>query len=171
MPRPRSLQRSQRDQDDETFWSRETPIRRQGPPTLDTGEPVPDESEASLRMIKEPIMQPIGPEQLIAEVKGIYAGLIMVEAKCVEEGNRQYHAALDADGNQKALDNRQWQALIALHRTLLHEHHDFFLAIQHPAVSPALKKLAHKYAMLSGMRSSGFRRASSEPMLTTTICN
>lgn len=96
-------------------------------------------------------MQPISPEQLIAEVKGIYAGLIMVEAKCVDVDNRQHQAALDADGNQKALDNRQWQALIALHRTLLHEHHDFFLASQHPAASPALKKLAQKYAMPARM--------------------
>jgi hypothetical protein len=41
--------------------------------------------------------------------------------------------------------------LIALHRTLLHEHHDFFLASQHPSASPSLKKLAHKYAMPARM--------------------
>jgi len=43
------------------------------------------------------------------------------------------------------------QALIALHRTLLHEHHDFFLASQHPSASPSLKKLAQKYAMPARM--------------------
>jgi hypothetical protein len=41
--------------------------------------------------------------------------------------------------------------LIALHRTLLHEHHDFFLASQHPPASPALRGLADKYAMPARM--------------------
>src|SRR5450432_4222923 len=49
------------------------------------------------------------------------------------------------------LSNEQWQALIALHRTLLHEHHDFFLASQHPSASAALRKLATKYAMPARM--------------------
>ncbi|KAL2018448.1 hypothetical protein VTK56DRAFT_804 [Thermocarpiscus australiensis] len=49
------------------------------------------------------------------------------------------------------LNNDQWQALIALHRTLLHEHHDFFLASQHPSASPALRRLAAKYAMPARM--------------------
>jgi hypothetical protein len=49
------------------------------------------------------------------------------------------------------LSDEQWQALIALHRTLLHEHHDFFLASQHPSSSPALRKLATKYAMPARM--------------------
>ena len=31
--------------------------------------------------------------------------------------------------------------------TLLHEHHDFFLASQHPSASSALSKLAAKYSM------------------------
>ncbi|KAK4170762.1 hypothetical protein QBC36DRAFT_200754, partial [Triangularia setosa] len=35
--------------------------------------------------------------------------------------------------------NDQWQALVALYRTLLHKHHDFFLASQQPSASPALK--------------------------------
>ncbi|PGH16873.1 hypothetical protein AJ79_01517 [Helicocarpus griseus UAMH5409] len=43
------------------------------------------------------------------------------------------------------------QVLIELHRTLLHEHHDFFLASQHPSASPALRKLATKYAMPARM--------------------
>jgi hypothetical protein len=37
--------------------------------------------------------------------------------------------------------------LIALHRTLLHEHHDFFLASQHPRASPAVRRLLAKYDM------------------------
>lgn len=38
-------------------------------------------------MIKEPETRPISQEQLIAEVKGIYAGLVIVEAKCIEVDN------------------------------------------------------------------------------------
>ena len=82
----------------------------------------------------------------MAEVKGIYAGLVMVESKCIEVANNQ----MQTDPANKP-SNDQWQALIALHRTLLHEHHDFFLASQHPSASPALQRLAAKYAMPARM--------------------
>jgi len=98
-------------------------------------------------MIKQPETRPISQEQLVAEVKGIYAGLIMVETKCIEVDNAQN---AQTDPNNK-LSNEQWQALIALHRTLLHEHHDFFLASQHPSAAPALRRLATKYAMPARM--------------------
>jgi hypothetical protein len=98
-------------------------------------------------MVKEPETRPISQDQLINEVKGIYAGLVMVESKCIEVDNAQ-SSNTDAD---HTLSNEQWQALIALHRTLLHEHHDFFLASQHPSASPALKRLAAKYAMPARM--------------------
>jgi hypothetical protein len=42
-----------------------------------------------------------------------------------------------------------------IHRTLLHEHHNFFLASQHPSVTPALDVLATKYAMPARMWSHG----------------
>ena len=45
----------------------------------------------------------------------------------------------------------QWQALIALHRTLLYEHHDFLMATQHPLATPALRNLAQKYSMPARM--------------------
>ncbi|PVH70137.1 hypothetical protein DL98DRAFT_578007 [Cadophora sp. DSE1049] len=101
------------------------------------------------------IMQPetrlISQEQLVAEVKGIYAGLVMVEAKCIEVDNKQATLAQADPTSQPKLNNEQWQALIALHRTLLYEHHDFFLASQHPSASPALRRLASKYAMPARM--------------------
>ncbi|KAF8253787.1 hypothetical protein K440DRAFT_656956 [Wilcoxina mikolae CBS 423.85] len=81
----------------------------------------PHESEERLRMVRQPETRPISPEQLICEVKGIYAGLIMVEAKCCEVDAKQHQAALEMDGRQPTLNIEQWQALIALHRTLLHE--------------------------------------------------
>jgi hypothetical protein len=71
----------------------------------------------------------------------------MVESKCIEVDNAQN---LQKDSPQK-LNNEQWQALIALHRTLLHEHHDFFLASQHPSASLALQRLASKYSMPARM--------------------
>ena len=95
-------------------------------------------------MLLQPETRPITQEQLVNEVKGIYAGLVMVEKKCVEIDQQQ------ASTTNK-LSNEQWQALIALHRTLLHEHHDFFLASQHPSSSPALRRLATKYAMPARM--------------------
>ncbi|KAH8750227.1 hypothetical protein F5883DRAFT_435262 [Diaporthe sp. PMI_573] len=91
-------------------------------------------------MIRQPDTRPISREQLVAEVKGIYAGLVIVESKCIEVDSSQ---SAQNDSNPK-LNNEQWQALIALHRTLLHEHHDFFLA-SHPSASPALRRLASKY--------------------------
>ena len=68
----------------------------------------------------------------------------MVEKKCVEIDQQQASTA-------NKLSDEQWQALIALHHTLLHEHHDFFLASQHPSSSPALRRLAVKYAMPARM--------------------
>ncbi|KIW76815.1 hypothetical protein Z517_09259 [Fonsecaea pedrosoi CBS 271.37] len=50
-----------------------------------------------------------------------------------------------------SLNAEQLAALIWLHRTVLHETHDFFLASQHPSASAALKELAAKYAIPSRM--------------------
>ncbi|KAK0105867.1 hypothetical protein ONS95_004380 [Cadophora gregata] len=102
-------------------------------------------------IIMQPETRPISQEQLVAEVKGIYAGLVMVEAKCIEVDNKQATLAQADPNSQPKLNNEQWQALIALHRTLLHEHHDFFLASQHPSASLALRRLASKYAMPARM--------------------
>jgi len=63
----------------------------------------------------------------------------MVEAKCIHVDN----------AGEPAEDH--WGDLIALHRSLLYEHYDFFLASQHPSASPALRRLATKYAMPSRM--------------------
>jgi hypothetical protein len=86
-------------------------------------------------MLLQPETRPITQEQLVNEVKVIYAGLVMVEKKCVEIDQQQ------APTTTK-LSNEQWQALTALRRTSLHEHHDFFLASQHPSSLPALRRLA-----------------------------
>ncbi|KAK7937584.1 uncharacterized protein PG986_014452 [Apiospora aurea] len=93
--------------------------------------------------------RPIDHLQLVAEVKGIYAGLFEVEKKCIEVDEAQKKQT-DAK-----LNDEQWQALIALHRTLLHEHHDFFLASQHPIASLSLRQLGAKYYMPGRMWKHG----------------
>jgi hypothetical protein len=85
--------------------------------------------ELSLLVRLQPETRPFFEEQLVAEVKRIYAGLVMVEAKCIEVDNKQATPAQADPGVQPKLNNEQWQALIALHRTLLYEHHDFFLPV------------------------------------------
>ena len=76
-----------------------------------------------------------------------------------DEQNRRGH------GSENRLTNDQWQALIGLHRTLIYEHHDFFLASQHPSASTAVKRLAAKYAMPARMW-----RHASEPTPESLPC-
>ncbi|KAI1181227.1 hypothetical protein F4777DRAFT_585149 [Nemania sp. FL0916] len=119
-----------------------TPNPSATPQVDDTPE---EEDSTAHELIRQPETRSISQEQLVAEVKGIYTGLMMVESKCIEVDNAQ------SSQTDVTLNNEQWQALIALHRTLLHEHHDFFLASQHPSASDALKRLASKYAMPARM--------------------
>ncbi|KAG0132207.1 hypothetical protein HOY82DRAFT_591164 [Tuber indicum] len=109
---------------------------------FDPGKALVLYTSPSLRKIAAPTSQTFslnhegGPEQLIAEVKGIYAGLVMVEAKCAQVDAKQAAATFGDGQTQPRLNDEQWQALVALHRTLPHEHHDFFLASPRPSASP-----------------------------------
>lgn len=103
-------------------------------------------------LLLQPDSRPISQEQLASEVKSIYAGLTMVESKCIHVDRAQAIAPQDPD---QKLAPDHWQALIALHRTLLHEHYDIFLASQHPSGSPALRRLAAKYTMPARMWKHG----------------
>jgi hypothetical protein len=93
----------------------------------------------------QPEVLPISQGQLAAQVKGIYAGLVMVEAKCINIDTQK------ASHPEEKLSTEQWQDLVALHRTLLYEHHDFLMATQHPSANPALLGLATKYSMPARM--------------------
>ncbi|ORY12920.1 hypothetical protein BCR34DRAFT_481742 [Clohesyomyces aquaticus] len=108
-------------------------------------------------LLLQPNSRPISQEQLASEVKSIYAGLTMVETKCIHVDRAQAQAVSDeSDVNcNTKLAPDHWKALIALHRTLIHEHHDFFLASQHPSASPALRRLAAKYSMPARMWKHG----------------
>ncbi|MCJ1393412.1 hypothetical protein MMC18_006286 [Xylographa bjoerkii] len=111
------------------------------------------EPEPEPELLLQPEIRPISHEQLVVEVKGIYAGLVMVEAKCINIDDKHCLAAQERTSSTHKIKHNpeQWQALIALHKTLLHEHHDFFLASQHPLASPALSRLAAKYSMPARM--------------------
>ncbi|OWT42552.1 TPR-like protein [Pochonia chlamydosporia 170] len=98
----------------------------------------PSENEVSSELFRQPHTRPISSDQLAAEVQGIYAGLVLLENKCIEYDNSQIHAELSEE---------QYHALISLHRSLLHEHHDFLLASQHPSASDALRRLASDHKM------------------------
>ncbi|KAK4561660.1 hypothetical protein LTR86_004339 [Recurvomyces mirabilis] len=100
-------------------------------------------------LILQPDSSVISEDQLTAEIKGIYAGLVIVEAKCINIDSAQ------ASDLSMVLDASQWQALIALHRTLLYEHHDFMMATQHPSATPALRALPIKYSMPARMWKHG----------------
>jgi hypothetical protein len=97
------------------------------------------------RLLLQLDSRPISQEQLASEAKAIYAGLIIVETKCIKVDKALANARKENSG--QVLTCEHWQALIALHRTLLDEHHDFFLASQHPSASPELRRLAAKYGM------------------------
>ena len=154
--RVQALQPKSRKPNPQNFNSRSSPQTTPAPSGIvskPTSAPsvITQPGEEGYEIVLQPETRPISQEQLVAEVKGIYAGLVMVEAKCIEVDNKQAALAQANLGRHPKLNNEQWQALIALHRTLLHEHHDFFLASQHPSASPALRRLASKYAMPARM--------------------
>jgi hypothetical protein len=98
---------------------------------------------ADLVVAEKKSPRPISQEQLVNEVKSIYAGLVMVEKKCVEVYlplalvlyiAYRYFLCRSTNNRAPLLTSYRMNSskLIALHRTLLHENHDFFLASQHP---------------------------------------
>jgi hypothetical protein len=103
-------------------------------------------------LILQPSSRPISVEQLTLEVKSIYSGLTLVENKCIQVDQAQ--VAASARG---PVPPDHWRAMISLHRKLLHEHHDFFLASQHPAANPGLKRLAGKHNMPARMWKHGIQ--------------
>ena len=77
----------------------------------------PESPDSDPEMLLQPETRPISHEQLVVEVKGIYAGLVMVEAKCIDIDERQSAAAQEKDLSKRPeLKNDQWQSLIALHK-------------------------------------------------------
>ncbi|KAF5696190.1 Telomerase-binding EST1A [Fusarium globosum] len=117
------------------------------PTTQQPDRPSSNDDESTSKMMRQPKTHPVSDNKLLLELVDIYKGLAMIETKCIEVDNAQ---SLNTGANAK-LNNEQWQALIALHRTLLHEHHDYFLASQHPSASPGTRGLASKNRMPARM--------------------
>ena len=99
-------------------------------------------------MLQRQQTNPVAEEQLINEVRGIYARLVAVEKKCIEIDKQQSEPG---SVGEKELTPSQWRKLIALHRMLLRGHYTFLLISQHPSATPALKQLAENCAMPSRM--------------------
>ena len=60
------------------------------PSSIDDG---PEALDVLPEMLLQPETRPISHDQLVIEVKGIYAGLVMVEAKCIDIDEKQSTAA------------------------------------------------------------------------------
>ncbi|KAI7203292.1 hypothetical protein KC365_g18272, partial [Hortaea werneckii] len=123
--------------------SRASPVSSSSPPEVEKKRPSRDRPSSGL--LPQPEALPISQDQLAAEVKRIYANLFKVEAKCI---------ACDAELASQSpakLAREEWQALVALHRTLLYEHYDFLMATQHPLATDVLKALPARYRMPARM--------------------
>lgn len=94
---------------------------------------LPGKAESTLWVVRRPGAGPISPNQLVAEVKGIYAGLVMVEAKCIEVDARQYQAALESDNDTPNLSDAQWYSSSHFSR------HFFVLRVFLPSFVPPLR--------------------------------
>ncbi|KAF7894675.1 uncharacterized protein EAF01_010125 [Botrytis porri] len=86
----------------------------------------------------------ISQKQLIVEARGLYAGLQMVAAKCIEVDEKL--AILQGDSPvPEPLNDKQWNALNELHHTLIYAFYDLFQVLQHPSASLALQTLPSKH--------------------------
>jgi hypothetical protein len=92
-------------------------------------------------------LRPVSQEDLESEVKITYKALIRLETECIHVDRAQAAQHGSNPSPTPRFASGHWQVLIDLHVALLHKHHDFFLASQHPLASPALRKLAAKYSM------------------------
>ncbi|KAF2278984.1 uncharacterized protein EI97DRAFT_484742, partial [Westerdykella ornata] len=82
----------------------------------------------------------VSQKHMMLEVQNIYARLTMVENQCITvEGQTTKPSGIQPPFS--------WQWLTALHITLLHEHCDFFLALQYPSLPPTFHGLAIRYDM------------------------
>jgi hypothetical protein len=97
-------------------------------------------------LLREIETRKISSEQLASETKSIYACIVMAESKCIQIGR-----TLEQGEGAQSLSEENWGALVALHQLLLREHHDFFIVTNHPCATPALRRLAPKYAMAARM--------------------
>ncbi|PYH95343.1 hypothetical protein BO71DRAFT_206123 [Aspergillus ellipticus CBS 707.79] len=82
----------------------------------------------------------ITEEQLINDVRSIYGGIIMVEGRLLEQDAIMAATPIPAP-------HEKYRATSFVHRLLMIEHSDFFLASRHPIASAPIQALAENYAM------------------------
>lgn len=87
-------------------------------------------------MILQPCTPQLSETHLEAEIAKALQKLQIVESACMDTDAK----LLEARNSFVAPD--QWLALMELHQTLLHEHHDFFMATNHPSATARQRKLA-----------------------------
>lgn len=104
------------------------------------GSPAPSTVNERFRQVES---DPISEDQLVNDVRRIYAQLVIVERWC-----KKLDELAKSETN---LSRLQWQGLLHCHQTLLNMHHDFFSTSQHPSAGAVLKSLAEKYYMPSRM--------------------
>lgn len=130
-----------------------SPKSRRMPPTLDcvATPPVPADKQRTGSTLG-PNSRPISQEQLHAEVDSIYAGIRLIESRCIRE-NRTHADSIRRSicGQRIVFAPAHWRALVGLHRALLYEHHDFFLASHHPLASPTLRHRSIEWCMPARM--------------------
>ncbi|KAG4281824.1 hypothetical protein FPRO06_10728 [Fusarium proliferatum] len=122
------------------------PLAKDTARTNSLPEPAPGSDS---KMVQYSETWPISQEQLVAGVKAIYAGLVMIETKCTEVDK-----AASANSNYSSED---WQ-IIALHRQLMYE------ALDHVNIATVKALQAHDLgALLSevSLRSQRFCRLNS----------
>jgi hypothetical protein len=108
-------------------------------------DPINYQTSCNYEILSQPKARPISQEQLVTEIKGIYAGLVVVEGTCIQADLKQEQLAKEAPpGSPPKLDNEQYKALIALRQTLF-KYYDFILACRHPSATNAMWKLPIKY--------------------------
>jgi hypothetical protein len=89
---------------------------------------------------------PINADQLLQEIKDIYAGLVVAEARCIIFDNTPECTSYTPECTSQS---NHWQTAVNLHRTLLDWHVDFLLACDHVAATPEIRALPSRLQMLS----------------------
>lgn len=96
------------------------------------------------QLVCEPSIYGVSQEQLIAEVKGIYADLHVVQMQCAEIDSFQNTMSL-ADAVH--FNQEQWEAMAACLRETLRGHHESFLRSPLPSAKSALVRVLSKHIM------------------------
>ncbi|KAE9574182.1 hypothetical protein CGMCC3_g9864 [Colletotrichum fructicola] len=101
-------------------------------------------------LVRQPNGRVITEESVRYEVRGIYAGLVDIEAKAMQIARAQKRVVTK-------LKDDECKAVFDLYETLLDHYYDFFVASQHFPGGPAVRRLPEKYDMVSRMCRHGIR--------------